>query len=244
LNYDYLVTGETQKIRENGATSGVGVLASYTYDDLGNRTGLTFGNGAVQSYSFDPVSRLKTLTNDLTGTSNDLTIGGASTPITYNPASQIVSAARSNNAYAWTGLVNLNRNYTSNGLNQHTVAGSANFTYDSKGNLTSDGTSSFCYSSENLLKSSGGTCASPTTSLAYDPALRLYQVTGASTTRFAYDGANMLAEYNGSNALQRRFVFDDEMQPIIWYEGTGTTAASFPPTSAAASSRRPTAPAR
>jgi hypothetical protein len=48
-----------------------------------------------------------------------------------------------------------------------------------------------------------------------------------STTRFAYDGLNMLAEYNGSNALQRRFVFDDEGQPIIWYEGTGTTNRRF-----------------
>jgi hypothetical protein len=37
----------------------------------------------------------------------------------------------------------------------------------------------------------------------------------------------MLAEYNGSNALQRRFVFDDEGQPIVWYEGTGTTNRRF-----------------
>ena len=38
------------------------------------------------------------------------------------------------------------------------------------------------------------------TSLAYDPALRLYQITGAATTRFAYDGVAMIAEYDGSNA--------------------------------------------
>jgi len=48
------------------------------------------------------------------------------------------------------------------------------------------------------------------------------------TTRFAYDGVNAIAEYDGSNALQRRFVFgtgtDD---PIVWYEGTGTTNRRF-----------------
>ena len=48
--YDYLVTGEMTAIRENGATSGVGVLATLAYDDLGRRTGLTRGNGAVTSY--------------------------------------------------------------------------------------------------------------------------------------------------------------------------------------------------
>jgi YD repeat-containing protein len=37
VNYDYLVTGEVTKVRENGATTGVGVLATYAYDDLGRR---------------------------------------------------------------------------------------------------------------------------------------------------------------------------------------------------------------
>ena len=40
VNYDYLVTGEVTAIRENGATSGVGVLGSYTYDNFGRRTQL------------------------------------------------------------------------------------------------------------------------------------------------------------------------------------------------------------
>src|SRR3546814_16537479 len=35
INYDYDVACNVTKIRENGATSGVGVLVSYTYDDLG-----------------------------------------------------------------------------------------------------------------------------------------------------------------------------------------------------------------
>jgi len=38
LNYDYLVTGEMSAVRQNGATSGINVLATYAYDDLGRRT--------------------------------------------------------------------------------------------------------------------------------------------------------------------------------------------------------------
>jgi YD repeat-containing protein len=82
VNTDYLVTGEVTKVRENGASSGVGVLATYAYDNLGNRTSVTFGNGAAQAFSYDPVSRLSQLTNNLSGTANDL-----SATFAYNPAS-------------------------------------------------------------------------------------------------------------------------------------------------------------
>lgn len=35
VDYDHLVTGEVTAIRKNGAASGVGVLATFAYDDLG-----------------------------------------------------------------------------------------------------------------------------------------------------------------------------------------------------------------
>jgi RHS repeat-associated protein len=215
VNYDYLVTGEVQKIRENGATTGVGVLATYAYDNLGNRTSRTFGNGGVQGYNYDPVSRLASLSNDLSGTTNDL-----SATFSYNAAGQIANTTRTGDTYAFDGLVLIDRNYTSNGLNQYGTAGSAAFTYDARGNLTSDGTNSYGYSSENLLtsaSSSGGT------TLTYDPLKRLYEVADATPLRFAYDGLNEIAEYNSSNTLYRRFVFEPGMdRPIVQIELTGT----------------------
>ncbi|HEX5259569.1 MAG TPA: hypothetical protein VFW35_12435 [Sphingomicrobium sp.] len=78
------------------------------------------------------MSRLTSLTHNLAGTANDLTIGS----LAYNPASQITSAPRSNSVFSWTGATALNRNYTINGLNQCTSAGTATFSYDTKGNLT------------------------------------------------------------------------------------------------------------
>ncbi len=90
--------------------------------------------------------------------------------------------------------------------------------YDAKGNLTSLWGQSYAYSSENLLTSATGTSG-----LSYDPALRLYQVSGATSVRFGYDGTDMIGEYSTSNALQRRYVHGPGTdEPLVWYEGSGT----------------------
>jgi RHS repeat-associated protein len=220
VDQDYLVTGELQHIRENGAGSGVGVLATYAYDDLGRRTSLTRGNGTTSSYTFDNASRLTQIADDLSGTSYDQTLG-----FSYNAASQIASNTRSNDNYAWTSHYNVNRSYTSNGLNQYTASGSITPTYDTKGNLTSAGSTTYGYSSENLLTSATGGIA-----LAYDPLTRLYQTSGGTlgTTRFQYDGTDLVAEYNGSNSLLRRYVHGPGSdEPVVWYEGSGTTDRRF-----------------
>jgi RHS repeat-associated protein len=212
INYAYLVTGELDTIKQSTT-----VLADYSYDNLGNRTGVSFGNGASQTFSYDPISRLSQLTNALTD-ANDLTA-----TFSYNPASQIISTVRTGDMYAWTGHGNGSTAYLSNGLNEQTSIGGVNANWDTKGNLTSEPQSgkTYGYSSENLLTSASGGVT-----LSYDPAMRLYQtVSGATTTRFLYDGLDAIAEYNGSNALQRRFVFDPTTgQPVLWYEGTGTAS--------------------
>jgi RHS repeat-associated protein len=213
INYAYLTTGELDTIKQSTT-----VLADYAYDNLGNRTGVTFGNGASQAFTYDPVSRLSQLTNALTDT-NDLTA-----TFSYSPASQIASTTRTGDTYAWTGHGNGSTAYVSNGRNQQTSIGGVTASWDSKGNLTTEPQSgkTYGYSSENLLTSASGGVT-----LGYDPAMRLYQTVGAATTRFMYDGLDAIAEYNASNALQRRFVFDPTTdQPVLWYEGTGTAATN------------------
>src|SRR3546814_4121660 len=55
--------------------------------------------------------------------------------------------------------------------------------------------------------------------------MRLYKTDGAVTTRFQYDGTDLVAEYDGSGALQRRYVHGPGVDaPLVWYEGAGTTA--------------------
>ncbi|MEA3031692.1 MAG: hypothetical protein QOG13_3017, partial [Sphingomonadales bacterium] len=214
-----LDTGEIAAIRENGATSGVGVLGAYTYDDLGRRTLLTRGNGATSTYTYDNAGRLTQLVENLSGTNYDQTLG-----FSYNPAGQIAGTTRSNDAYAWTNHYAINRAYTTNGLNQYTVSGSLSPAYDGRDNLQSAASSTYyTYNSENMLTSSWNQAT-----LSYDPLLRLFQVSGASATRMLYDGATLIAEYDSGNGLLRRYVHGPGTdEPLVWYEGTGTSDRRF-----------------
>ncbi|HEX8535334.1 MAG TPA: hypothetical protein VF662_14305 [Allosphingosinicella sp.] len=215
LTYDYLPTGEMTAIRDNGAAFGIGVLASFGYDDLGRRTSLTRGKGTSTSYGYDPASRLSQLVQSASG-APFLTSG-----FSYNPASQILLRTRSNDVYEFSAS-SVSRSEVPNGVNQLVSFGGTPIGYDAKGNVTSDGTRTFGYSSENMLTSGGGA------TFAYDPLMRLYQVAGTAMTRFAYDGTDLIAEYNSFNTLQRRFVHGPGVdEPLVWYEGTGTGDRRF-----------------
>ncbi|HEX8584780.1 MAG TPA: RHS repeat-associated core domain-containing protein, partial [Allosphingosinicella sp.] len=193
--------------------------ASFAYDDLGRRISITRGNGTATSYSFDAVSRLSQIIDNPAGTTHDRTLGFG-----YNPAGQIVGTTRSNDLFAWAGHGSGTTGSTANGLNQLAAIGGTGTSHDARGNMTADRLGkTFGYSSENLLTSASGGVT-----LSYDPALRLFQVAGATTTRFAYDGVDLIAEYNTGNALQRRFVHGPGTdEPLVWYEGTGTTDRRF-----------------
>src|SRR3546814_2994653 len=48
------------------------------------------------------------------------------------------------------------------------------------------------------------------------------------TTRFLYDGDELVAEYNGSGTLLRRYAHGKNVDdPVVWYEGTGTATPRF-----------------
>jgi len=143
----------------------------------------------------------------------------------FNAASQIRSVSRDNDAYAWTGHYAVNRAYTTNGLNQYTAAGSATFGYDWNGNLISDGGRTYVYDVENRLVS-----ASTGVTLAYDPLGRLYQITATNgaVTRFLYDGDALVAEYDSSGAMTRRYVhWDGADVPILSYAGATLATPTY-----------------
>lgn len=221
VSYDYDTTGNVTVIRENGATSGAGVLATYAFDNLGRRTSVTFGNGSVQSFAYDPASRLATLTNDLGGaaTTHDLTQA-----FNYNPSSQIVSAVRNNDAYAWQAHYNVDRSYVMDGLNRIMNVGSTAFAYDGRGNLTSDGTNSYGYTAENMLATGPGSAA-----LSYDPVGRLKQTYSSAlgTTWYGYDGADLTSELDSVGTILRRYVHGPGVDnPIVWYEGSAINSTT------------------
>jgi RHS repeat-associated protein len=219
VTYDYLTTGEVSQVRETPAGTGL-VLASLGYDNAGRRTSLAFGNGGTVSYGYDSVGRLTSETDDLAGTTYDLTLG-----FSYNPAGQIVQTTRSNDLYSWTGHGNGSLSYGSNGLNQMTSVGSTSLVHDARGNMTFDGSKTFGYDSLNQL-----TVPATGLTLRYDPLGRLYELdSGANPSRY-YDAVegNELTHMSSAGAIQRRHVFlPGETAPIVWYEGSNTAARRF-----------------
>jgi len=194
--------------------SGSTTLASFTYNSRGARASI--GGNFATGYLYHPDGRLSTLTNTplASGYTAQYTFG-------YNPASQIVQQGRDNDAFAWTGAVNGTQSYSTNGLNQYTMAG---FAHDANGNLTSDGSTTFVYDVENRLVTATG---ARNATLRYDPMGRLYETTGGSAglMRFAYDGDALVQEFNGSGTLLRRYVHGSDAgdDPLVWFEGAGFT---------------------
>jgi YD repeat-containing protein len=158
VEYDWLLTGELHQVRESGATSGAGVLAVYGYDSLGRRTSIARGNGTSTSYGYDAVSRLQGLTHSFAGSS--VTSG-----FTYNPAGQIDTATRDNDAFAWTRHSTGTTQAGVNALNQ-LDGWNVTLSHDAKGNVASYGTSTYAWTSENLLAGLNGTA------VRYDPTMR------------------------------------------------------------------------
>jgi RHS repeat-associated protein len=107
-------------------------------------------------------------------------------------------------------------------------AGGAALAYDANGNLTTDGSSTFAYDAENRLIAASG---AKTATLIYDPLGRLYETSGGApgTTRFLYDGDELVAEYNTSGTVLRRYIHGKEDDdPLIWYEGSDLATPRYP----------------
>jgi RHS repeat-associated protein len=217
LQHDFDGLNRETQIREDGATSGVGVLVTYGYDALSRKTSVTRGNGTSAGFGYDLASRLTSLGQNNTATAQDVAFGFG-----YTLASQLQSRTSSNTLFDWLPAA-ASQSYSRDGLDRYTAVGGATYAYDGRGNLTSDGTRTLSYDVENhLLSVSGG--SAPIT-LTYDPLGRLAQsVSGTSTTQFVYDGNRLTAEYDGSNNLLRRYVHGPGTDnPEVWYEGSALT---------------------
>jgi RHS repeat-associated protein len=206
-------------IKELGSTS----LATYTYDDLSRRTKITLGNGTTTTYGYSTTQgALTSQTHNLTGSAQDLT-----TTYTRNQAREIRSHSWTNDLYQWSGVVNGSKAYTANGLNQYTTVGANTLAYDGNGNLAGDGYWAYGYDLDNRLKSA--TAPGYSATLAYDGEGRLRQTNlGGTVTQLLYDGVDLIAEYDGANALLRRYVHGPGIdEPLVWYEGAGTTSKTW-----------------
>jgi len=217
VNYAYSNTDDLLSLTDStGAT-----VATYGYNGLGARTSLSRPNGASTSYVPDAVERLQQLTQDLSGTGSDVT-----ETFTYNPAGQIDTKTSSNDA-AYTPVPSPPNSTTTaqfDGQNQVTNFAGGSVADDANANVwTGIGSLAYTYDALGKLRqASGGANAAL---VDYDPTGMLRRVTvGSTTTEFLYDGADLIAEYNGGGTVLRRFVHGASAdEPLVTYEGTGTT---------------------
>jgi RHS repeat-associated protein len=213
FDYDHDGADRFSGVRENGTTT----VVSESYDPL-LLSGETRG-GVTSSYGYDSAERPQSWTDTFANSGPNV-----NTSLYYNPANQIVTRTRDNDAYGYAAYANSTSAYSPNGLNQYTSVAGLNFGYDPNGNLTSDGSSTYGYDVENRLVS-----VNSDVSLTYDPLGRLFQVTSTSGTRqFFYDGDQLVAEYNGTTgAMQSRYVpgpaGDDT---LIWYAGSTVSSST------------------
>ena len=220
VTYDYDLLNRMTKVRERGAASGIGVLASYSYDELSRPMAVVLGNGTSRSITYKPDSSVSTLALDLdsTGTANDNLY-----TLTYNQIPQINLVQTTKPNFEWTGYSDIDRAYQANGLNQYSQSGSATFSYDGNGNLGSslspEANWGFVYSAENELI----TASRSGVSLAYryDGLGRLdrRQLNSNAASNYRYDGQAMIAEHaDGASPQSKRYVHGKGMdEPLVQY---------------------------
>lgn len=220
INYDFDALNREYQIRENGATTGAGVLGIYAYDSLSRRMSLTRGNGTSTSYGYDLASRMNSLGHNVAGTAQDIGI-----TFGYTLASQLQTRGSNNALYDWLPAA-ASTAYVPNGLNRYLTVGGVSYGYDTRGNMTSDGTNTYSYDVENRLLTASGPTA---VTFGYDPLGRLQSTTvGSTPTQYLYSGTELVAELNGSGTVLRRYVHgpgtDD---PVVWYEGSTLATRNY-----------------
>ncbi|MEX1221394.1 MAG: RHS repeat-associated core domain-containing protein [Idiomarina sp.] len=208
VTYSYDSSGALTSLKENGQNE----LAGYTYDSLGRMQRLDRGNGVDSTMAYDAPGRVSSF--------NHLGVNNAN--FDYNPASQLISRVVSNANFEVQLPSAGTQSYSKNSLNQYTQVAGKSITYDSNGNLKSYDGWSYNYNAHNRLISA--TKSGKNLALGYDASGRLYSSTYNGTqTRFLYDGDELVAEYNSSGTLLRRYVHgvgtDD---PLVQYNGSGT----------------------
>ena len=112
--------------------------------------------------------------------------------------------------------------YSSNRLNQYTQVNSTPYSYDGNGNLTSDGTNAYSFDYENRMISASKT--GTTAAYTYDPTgRRIRKDVNGQITGYIYDGDQVIAEYGGTGALTKKFIYGPGIdEPVCLKAGQAT----------------------
>lgn len=158
------------------------------YDNASRRTSLTLPNGVAVTYAYDNANQLTGLTYKKGAT----TLGTLT--YSYDLAGRRITQ---DGTYARTGLPAAMSGTVFDANNRLTSQGGTSFVYDLNGNLTNDGTNTYTWNARDQLTAITGPVAA---SFQYDAKGRRQAKTIAgTTTKFFYDGINLIQELNASN---------------------------------------------
>ena len=164
----------------------------------------------------------------------------ASHPASSGLSAESFSYDQANNRTSWAGSPPASVAYTAGRL---TRDGTYDYVYDAEGNLTrrteraTSRSTTYDWNADHLLTAiqyPDGT----TSTYRYDPLGRRIEINDAGAIRrFAWDGANVVAEYDGSNALVRSYVTTQQPGQVLaartgagWQsylmDGTGSVTAT------------------
>ncbi|MBU1087978.1 MAG: hypothetical protein KKD05_10760 [Candidatus Omnitrophica bacterium] len=211
-------------------------IAAFTYDSLSRRTDLSFANGKNTTYQYDNLNRLTDIgltqgpslhyEYDNVGNRTEMVVNGTEThdyaydniyqlkevdyPETYSAADTTYNYDKVGNRASVNNGTSIG--YTANSFNQYTLVDGKIFTHDNNGNLTNDSNNSYEYDDENRLIKA--TTANNIIEYQYDPfgrrvSKKIYttQHSLLNTQYYIYDGDQVIAEYDGSNQLLRKYVY-------------------------------------
>jgi len=163
-----------------------------------------FGN-LPDSFNYDGAHRITAATVSLGATSHDRTFS-------YDEADNIKAVTRD--------LAPVN--YTTNEEHQYTTSGTGEqFQYDANGNLTSYSNGltqkTFAYDYMNRMMRAEITTGTQTdvVTFGYDALGRRVSKSGPSgTTKYVYEGAQVVQELDGANAIKREYIWGDSIDEL------------------------------
>ncbi len=216
VTYTYDALNRLTGVYEQGSAP----LAQYQYDSLSRRTRLTYPNGTFTTYSYE-------MDDDLSAVQHQFSGGSASFSYRYNKIGNRTGFTVDDDRYLFQAPVSIDDSYVANSLNQYTAVKGVAFSYDPNGNLMWDGVRSFGFDVENRLLS----CSAPGHAAAYvyDPlGRRTSKTADGATTKYVHDGLRVIAEYDSTDNLLRRYVYSDLIDdPICMKKGSASYSYHF-----------------
>jgi RHS repeat-associated protein len=221
-------------------------IVHFSYDELGRRVSSTYGNGTGADYGYDLANQLQWVINDIdsditfeytsydkVGNRKNMFMNNDESTYTYDKLYQLI---RADYPAVWsTTDVNYyydkvgNRTSTSsttataymhNNLNQYYSIGTTTCSYDDNGNLKQYGNWRYYYDCENRLTDVNlGTIKRVHCSYDYLGRRVSRSVGTSSPISYVYDGQHIIAEYDNTGNLLRKYIYSDRIdEPVCLIE--------------------------